>query len=419
MEASTIVKNAYIISKWVLVSLVICIILYYFAIVIVFRVKSKFWYLQPCYHFYDFHYSFYKNQIINKELPKINSYVSFEKVITLKPEDISNETFQYIVDLLKKEYYHVKDGKYNPTIGTVLPYFKKNNYHSSITLAVSPTYIGGQENGNIMKYNDIVGCIMSKPLNIRFSGTSQPTYVYYVDFFCIKKEYRKLGYSEIMIQSHEYYNRHNNKNIQIHLFKREGDLTGIVPLVKYNTYLYPIPSIHPSRKFIYNSSDIHSTTHPVLIQLNKKNVQCLFDYMKTLELFDVLVYTGANNLIELIETKNVFCFVLKDMDEIAACYFFRDTRMEVSGNLALSCFATIKNDLLEQTMFMDGFLQSINIIQKENNNLFFYLFVENISHNSFLLDEDILGVSMSSSQTAYFLYNYISQPITPKKMLFI
>jgi hypothetical protein len=419
MEKSNMIKNASIVLKWLLVSLLVCIILYYIVIVIVFRVKSKFWYLQPCYHFYDFHYSFYKNQIINKDLPKINSYVSFEKVITLKPEDISNETFQYIVDLLKKEYYHVKDGKYTPTIDTVMPYLKKNNYNSSITLAVSPTYIGGKENNNIIKYNDIVGCIMSKPLHIRFSGTSEPNYVYYVDFFCIKKEYRKLGYSEIMIQSHEYFNRHNNKNIQIHLFKREGDLTGIVPLVKYTTYLYPLPLQEPSKKFLYNISDIHSTTHPVLIQLNKKNIQSLFDYIKNLQLFDVLVYTCVNNLIELIETKNVFCFLLKDGGDIAACYFFRDTRMEVSGKLAISCFATIKNDLLEQTMFMDGFLQSINIIQKENNDLFFYLFIEDISHNHFLLKEEVLGNSLSSSQTAYFLYNYISQPVSHKKMLFI
>ena len=114
-------------------------------------------------------------------------------------------------------------------------------------------------------------------------------YCYYVDFFCIRKEYRKMGYSEIMIQSHEYFNRHNNKNIQIHLFKREGELTGIVPLVKYTTYLYPIPNIQPSRLFIYNVKDIQTTVHPILIQINKKNIQCLFEYINTLKEFTVSV----------------------------------------------------------------------------------------------------------------------------------
>ena len=321
--------------------------------------------------------------------------------------------------LLKKEYYHTKDGVYNPSIDTILPYFNKNCYNSYITLAVSPTFINSKSDGKITKYNDIVGCITSKPLHIYFKGTSQPRYVYYVDFFCIKKEYRKLGYSEVMIQSHEYSNRHNNKNIQVHLFKREGELTGIVPLVKYTTYLYPIPKIQPLKKFIYNIVDIHSNIHPVIIQINKKNIQCLFDYIKSLDDFDVLVYPSINNIIELIETKNIFCFTLKENNIIVACYFFRNTSMEISGKHTLSCFASIKNEMMKKDIFMDCFLQSLHIIQNENNNKFDFLFIEDISHNYFLCDIEILGNYTSSSVTAYFLYNYISQPVSPKKMLFI
>ena len=408
-------KLVFSITKWI----VVCAIIYYITIIVIFKVKSKFWYLQPCYHYYDFHYMFYKNQIINKELPKINSYVSFEKVTTLKVEDITQETFVDIISLLKTDYYHTKDCKYNPTVDSVAPYLKKNFYNSHITLALSPTYNNKYMGGDIIKSNDIVGCIMSKPLNIRILSTSEPKYVYYVDFFCIRKEYRKMGYSEIMIQSHEYFNRHNNKNIQIHLFKREGELTGIVPLVKYTTYLYPIPNIQPSRLFIYNVKDIQTTVHPILIQINKKNIQCLFEYINTLKEFTVSVYVGINNLIELIETNNIFCFILMDNDIIVACYFFRNTRMEVTDKLVISCFASIKNDLLEQSIFMDGFLQSINTIQKENDNIFFYLFIEDISHNYYLCDNELLGSPMSSSISAYFLYNYISQPISSKKMLFI
>jgi len=407
------------IANRILISLFVCAIIYYFAIIVIFKIKSKFWYLQPCYHYYDFHYMFYKNQIINKELPKINLYVSFEKVSTFKADDVSPETFAHIVGLLKSDYYHTKGCKYNPTVESVLPYLKKNFYNSHITLALSNIYDNKYMGGDIMKSNGIVGCIISKPLNIRILGASEPKYVYYVDFFCIKKEYRKMGYSEVMIQSHEYFNRYNNKNIQIHLFKREGDLTGIVPLVKYTTYLYPIPNLQPSRLFIYNTKDIQNASHPMLIQVNKKNIQCLFDYINTHNGFDVLVYVGINNLIELIETKNVFCFILMDNGNIVACYFFRNTRMEVTDKLVVSCFASIKHDILEQCIFMDGFLQSINTIQKENDNLFFYLFIEDISHNYYLCDNELLGSPMSSSISAYFLYNYISQPISPKKMLFI
>lgn len=391
--------------------------IYYIVIVVVFRIKSKFWYLQPCYHFYDFHYAFYNNQIINKDLPKINSYVSFEKVVTVKPEDLSKETFQYIIDLLKNEYYHTREGRYNPTIESVLPYLVKNCFNSYITLSVTPTFIkdvGGENDGTIIKYNDIVGCIMSKPLHIQFKGLVEPKYVYYVDYFCIKKEYRKLGYSEMMIQSHEYANRHNNKNIQIHLFKREGELTGIVPLVKYTTYLYPIPTIQPTHILLYNTP-----SQSGIIQINKKNIQLLNDYIHSLRLFDVMVYSSIINILELIETKNIFIFLTKDKDNILACYFFRNTRMEISEKLTLSCFASIKDDSLSESLFFDGFLQSFHIIQKENDNLFHSLFIEDISHNSFLNNQEILGDCISKSSTAYFLYNYISQPVQSKKFLFI
>ena len=407
----------YNITKWILLFSILCSMIYYIVIVIIFRIKSKFWYLQPCYHFYDLHYAFYSNQIINTNLPKINSYVSFEKVVTVKPEDLSKETFQYIIDLLKNEYYHTREGRYNPTIETILPYLMKNCFNSYITLAVTPTFIKGdcgEDGGTIIKYNDIVGCIMSKPLHIQFKELTEPKYVYYVDYFCIKKEYRKLGYSEIMIQSHEYANRHNNKNIQIHLFKREGELTGIVPLVKYITYLYPIPTIQPTHILLYNTS-----SQSGIIQINKTNIQLLNDYIKLLRIFDVMVYSSIINILELIETKNIFIFLIKEKDNILGCYFFRNTRMEISEKLSISCFASIKNNLLSESLFIDGFLQSLNIIQKENDNTFHSLFIEDIAHNSILINQEIFGDYISKSTTAYFLYNYISQPVQSKNFLFI
>ena len=93
----------------VMICISICCILYYLILIIVFKIKSRFWYIQPCYHFYDLHYIFYKNQVIQNELPKINSFVSFEKVVTYSPDDIQKETFNYIIELLKREYYHTKN----------------------------------------------------------------------------------------------------------------------------------------------------------------------------------------------------------------------------------------------------------------------------------------------------------------------
>jgi hypothetical protein len=401
-------------------------VIYYLILILVFKIKSRFWYIQPCYHFYDLHYVFYKNQVIQPDLPKINSFVSFEKVVTYSPDDIQKETFNYIIELLKKEYYHTKNAVYNPTIQSVIPYLSKNYYNSYISLAVMPTYTPNTLNTNhIIKYNDIIGCIMSKSILITIPN--QEFYSYYVDFFCIKREFRKLGYSEIMIQSHEYSNRMKTKDIQVHLFKREGDITGIVPVVKYNTYLYDLniyfESTIPST-FLYNVKNIYHIQSPILLQITKSNIQILYDYLTKIKddnFFQFTTTLHISNFTELIETKNIFCFVLMYKQNIYASYFLKNTFMEIDNdgvtNHCLSCIASIKDNLYDnviQYSFSQTFYQLIQIIQREKK--FPYLFIENISHNFLLIKEDCY---ISKTKTAYFLYNYILQPLKQRDVFII
>ena len=402
----------------------ICFIIYYLILILIFKIKSKFWYIQPCYHFYDLQYIFYNNRVIQKELPKINSFVSFEKVVTYSPDDIQKETFNYIIELLKKEYYHTKNAVYNPTIQSIIPYLSKNYHNSYISLAVTPTY---SNTDHIIKYNDIIGCIMSKSLCITLPNDE--FYSYYVDFFCIKGEYRKLGYSEIMIQSHEYSNRMKTRDIQVHLFKREGDITGIVPVVKYDTFLYDLNdyfSLLTPSTFIYNVKNIFNVKSPTLLRITKSNVQILYDYLtkiKDTNMFQFITNVHISNFIELLETKNIYCFVLMYKQTIYASYFLKNTFMEIEKdgviNPCLSCFASIKDNLYDTVLdysFCQTFYQVIQIIQRDEKVKFSYLFIENISHNFLLIKEcDYI----SKTKTAYFLYNYILQPLKEKNVFII
>lgn len=417
---------------YISICILICFIIYYLILIITFKIKSKFWYIQPCYHFYDLHYIFYNNQVIQTNLPKINSFVSFEKVVTYSPDDIQKETFSYIIELLKKEYYHTKNAVYNPTSQSIIPYLSKNYYNSYISLAVTPTYKldtnkdKTDHTNHIIKYNDIIGCIMSKSICITIPNDE--FYSYYVDFFCIKKEFRKLGYSEIMIQSHEYSNRIKTRDIQVHLFKREGDITGIVPVVKYNTFLYDLNdyfSLLTPSTFLYNIKNIFHVQSPILIRITKLNIQILYDYLshiKDTKPFRFIATVHISNFIELVETKNVFCFVLMYKQKIYASYFFKNTFMEIEKdgvvNPCLSCFASIKDclyDTLLDYSFCQTFYQVIQIIRHEEKVKFSYLFIENISHNFLLINDNFI----SKTTTAYFLYNYILQPLKQKDVFII
>jgi hypothetical protein len=86
-------------------------------------------------------------------------------------------------------------------------------------------------------------------------------------------------------------------------------------------------------------------------------------------------------------------------------------------NHCLSCIASIKDILYDnviQYSFSQTFYQLIQIIQREKK--FSYLFIENISHNFLLIKEDCY---ISKTKTAYFLYNYILQPLKQKDVFII
>ena len=84
----------------------------------------------------------------------------------------------------------------------------------------------------------------------------------------------------------------------------------------------------------------------------------------------------------------------------------------------LSCFASIKDDEYDTVIdhsFSQTFYQVIQNIQSEKIK-FSYLFIENISHNYLLINEHHY---FSKTKTAYFLYNYILQPLKHKNVLIV
>ena len=63
---------------------------------------------------------------------------------------------------------------------------------------------------------------------------------YYVDHLCVHPDFRKTGVAPRLIQTHEYAQRHRNKKIAISIFKRDTDLTGIIPIMLYMNYVFDI-----------------------------------------------------------------------------------------------------------------------------------------------------------------------------------
>jgi hypothetical protein len=250
------------------------------------------------------------------------------------------------------------------------------------------------KNGNIITDRIIIGAITSRPLNIVMEKIKLRAY--YVDYLCVDKLHRKQGIAPQLIQTHYYNQRVLNEKMPISLFKREDELTGIVPLCVYTTYGFPVDrwSKPPELSQEYK-----------LFEITGQNFRFVYDFIITnANKFDISIYPDIANILELIKTKNIYVYAILCDEQIVCCYFFRKSCVEIEKGLeVLSCFASISD--CETDVFIQGFKISFWKIAAEN--FFGFSAIENVSHNNIIIDNIILKTKpLIESPTAYYFYNY-------------
>ena len=253
-----------------------------------------------------------------------------------------------------------------------------------------------------------------RPLHVVINnGTNNARFdVYYIDYLCVDKSYRKKGIAPEVIQTHYYNQSHINQNITVNLFKREDELTGIVPLCVYSTYGFSV-----------NTWTKPSDLLPMykLVEINAQNFHLLFSFIQDNSLqFDILIYSEITNIIELLKTKNVFIYAIVVQNEIVCAYFFRKSCVFVDKDLeVLSCFASINNyHEKNNDIFIRGFKISFWKIAEANK--FGYSAIENISHNNVIIDNLCIKTTpLIVSPTAYFFYNFAYRTFSSTKVLII
>jgi predicted GNAT family acetyltransferase len=217
-----------------------------------------------------------------------------------------------------------------------------------------------------------------------------------VDYLCVDKQYRKKGIAPQLIQTHHYNQRHINKSIVVSLFKREDELTGIVPMCVYSTYGFHVTTW---------TKPLDLSAEYKLVEVNQQNFHTLYDFIKSkCNKFDIVINTEVTNITELIKTKNIFVNMIIADDAIVAVYFFRKSCVYIEKNMeVLSCFASISN--VEDNIFCQGFKISFWKIAAEN--YFGFCAIEDISDNNIIINNIISKTKpLIVSPTAYFFYNF-------------
>jgi hypothetical protein len=212
-----------------------------------------------------------------------------------------------------------------------------------------------------------------------------------------------------MIQTHHYNQRHLNKNVAVSLFKREDELTGIIPLCVYSTYGFSVEKwTKPLNRF---------PTY-ALVEVTASNIHLLVGFIKDQSnAFDIIINCEISNLVELIKTQNVFVYMIVHNDAIVAAYFFRKTCIFVDTNLEVLSLSASINNCDENDVFIHSFKTLFWKIAAKH--YFGYCSIENISHNNVIIDDlCVKNKPTIISPTAYFFYNFVYNT-SPSNKVFI
>ena len=394
---------------YVLCFITLCVMLCF----VYMRLKYKFWSLQPVFHFYDLNYWFVNVGIINKNLPEKNRYVNLKKIKTLMFDEIDEITKNKIVTLIRLNYYINNENKYDPKKENIMPYFIGHNSKTYWSYFIDKELLIDNKNGRTIEENKIIGVITSRPLNVKINKTNINFDVYYVDYLCVNKYWRKKNIAPQLIQTHEYNQSYNNRKISVSLFKREEELTGIIPLTIYKTYCFPLNKINLCCNDNLSSND-------VLLNCDKQNIYYLYNFINEITDFDITIYPTISNLIELIDTKNIIIKMIISNGVFVSAYFFRKTCTYIEKDKEIiSCIASINTSKLSNDEFIRGFkLSLLSIINKYNN--YHYLSIEDISDNLYIINDICINTHpMIISPMAYFFYNFAYAPFKSNKCFII
>jgi hypothetical protein len=357
--------------------------------------------LQPVFHYYDFFYWFSSCGFIRKELPEKNKYTNFKNIqfipfhkLNANPNGKQMKEFIY---LIQNNYLKNKDNHFYPKKDNIIPYFKNHFAESYFSFYYEDILLEDINNKDLIPDKKLIAVMTTRPLHVYIKNKLLD--VYYVDYLCVDKLYRHKNIAPQLIQTHEYLQSHSNKNIAVSLFKREGTLTGIIPICVYKTYCFSM--LHWLKPESL-SNDI------ILLKGDGENIYYLYNFItENKHKWDLYIIPEISNLIELVKTQNIYVYMIMVEKEIKSAYFFRKVCTSISKDKEVISFFASINSNLDKNIFIHGFKVSLSKIVQEYK-YFHYLCIEDISDNSKIINNLLIKSTPSSiDATAYFFYNFI------------
>ena len=377
-----------------------------FAIVvaIIIRLKFNFWTIQPVFHIYDLHHWLNPNHVIDHSLPNINKYVKLLDIETLNIRDISDTSRGMIVKFICENYLV----NYYPDIDDIFPYFSTFLGDSHLSLFLDNEF---KQTSSKLSYSnrDVIGIITSRPLFLTFRGKA-PFIVNYIDNLNVRKDMRKRDIAANLIATHHYRIRHINNAASVSIFKREDEVTAIVPLTLYTSYEFTILDI--CAKKIHHSES--------LIKINKSN----FIHFKTIVKsctykFKCTLNIEQSTLFELILLSKIVVYVLMNDNVPICCYVFKENPYISNEGIKYVDAVSSINCSPSTEKFFAGFQTACRREFKKHKTD--RINIETIGDNCSLYREiQSRNIRVwSQCPSSFFLCNYVHYSVKPEDCLFI
>lgn len=392
--------------RWFLFGFIGCILFIYFYI----KIRYPFWNTQPVYHSYDFWRKWTSSPfIIQKNFPMKTKFCNFENIQTHDYLDLQDSQMEPLVDLLISHYIPSDQVLFTVTKKHMNEYFTGQNHSSLFSIYYEKQYNYGeqteeQKEKQLVYTNVPIGVMTSRSISIfvlcKTGYTKYPCYFW--DYLCVKRELKPKKLSRNIIQTHEYNQRIKNPGVLISLFKKEGELShGIVPIVKYTSYTFQIPTMKFDKL----------PEHCFMSQVDKTNfgdfIDFLYTFLKNSQIFKFAAIPDIGSLKKMIDSSNMYVYLLKKQKHVLGMYVFKDAKVQYENDdgSAIQCIGSILN-CTNIRLFYLGFLHSLQMITWKTH--YKIVLFENIAHNCYIWEFfRIMNKEIMEQNNAYYLYNFV------------
>jgi hypothetical protein len=413
----------------------------YLGVTVYLKHKLKFWITQPVFHIYNIWYWINPPGVITKELPSIVSvtqkgaskHLNQYNIKTLEVEELKDTVLcAQICNFIKTNYIfqeivpkqHKREGaqagaagkaaleekkavktEYTPTQSNIIEYHNGTNHPSFFSIYQQPKILF-EKGEAATTVKDLIGVISARALTICLKNTL-PFQTYYIDNLCVDPLNRKNGIAPQLIQTQCYNLRHLNTKIQTCLFKREGQLNALVPLVVFETYCLDLSSLK-------KEAPVKEMREFTVIEIGVPQLPLFIDFIKAQKPdYECMVLPEIANLIHLLKSENLVIYALLDRKgQIQASFTFRRLNLTYDGKKAMECInVVVLKDI--NPLYKKGFSIILTTLKKKNP--FEYLLIEETANAKQVIDYLIYNIKASiyfKSPTAFFLYNYACRTIS-------